>query len=149
MSKRLTDFDSGATIVQSLMEHIGISNLNDLARELNTTTQSIVKLMNDETLLVRHIFHWIAQNWEPGLFDKIYFSHKPNHNAKGKMPEKCTRCGKLSSDVEPRVSFGYSAGNLCVNCCYVYRDQCGLDRPEGHPSELDESSYVNPYRVDL
>jgi hypothetical protein len=61
----------------------------------------------------------------------------------------CSKCGETEG-VEKRWSFGYYAGRLCRECCFSYRDHCGLDQEMGHPSDLDESSWINADRaVDL
>jgi len=53
--------------------------------------------------------------------------------------ERCTKCGKMRNDVEPRTSYGIYAGKLCEPCCGSYRDNCGLDQPQGNPyTDLDE-----------
>lgn len=54
--------------------------------------------------------------------------------------DTCTRCGELKpGKVRERYSFGIYAGRLCDDCCYTYRDNCGLDQPQGNPySDLDE-----------
>jgi hypothetical protein len=59
---------------------------------------------------------------------------------------RCTKCGEESRDVEERWSFGYYAGRLCRECCYSYRDHCGIDQEMGLPSDLDETPYINPNR---
>jgi hypothetical protein len=51
----------------------------------------------------------------------------------------CTGCGKDSDSVEIRYSFGIYAGRLCDTCCGKYRDNCGLNQPQGNPYvELNE-----------
>ena len=50
----------------------------------------------------------------------------------------CGRCGKAGYDVEERYSFGVYAGKLCPSCCSSFRDNCGLDQPQGNPADLDE-----------
>ena len=50
----------------------------------------------------------------------------------------CTGCGKVSDDVDSRYSFGIYAGKLCVACCAGYRDNCGIDQPQGDPTKLAE-----------
>jgi len=57
----------------------------------------------------------------------------------------CTRCGEIREDVEARDSFGVYAGRLCVPCCATYRDNCGLDRPQGRPEDLDEPYWEEDY----
>lgn len=61
----------------------------------------------------------------------------------------CTSCGEESETVEQRWSFGYYAGRICLRCAYKYKDHCGEDMPMGHPSDLDETPYINPHKVDL
>lgn len=56
------------------------------------------------------------------------------------MPE-CTSCGQERDDVESRYSFGYYAGRLCVPCCSKFRDNCGLDQPQGDVTTLSEFEY--------
>lgn len=52
---------------------------------------------------------------------------------------RCTSCGRERNDVEERYSFGIYAGRLCEDCCYKYRDHCGIDQPQGNPyTDLDE-----------
>lgn len=57
--------------------------------------------------------------------------------------ENCFGCGEMRPDVERRYSFGVYAGALCIPCCTKYRDNCGLDQPQGSPADLDE-----PYEAD-
>ena len=52
------------------------------------------------------------------------------------MP-RCTRCGKVKPDVEERYSFGVYAGRLCTECCFGYRDHCGIDQEQGRPEVLE------------
>lgn len=51
--------------------------------------------------------------------------------------ETCTRCGS-TEEVEERYSFGIYAGRLCKECCYGYRDHCGIDQEQGNPYTLEE-----------
>ena len=53
------------------------------------------------------------------------------------MEINCTCCGS-TKDVEPRCSFGIYAGRLCRECCFGYRDHCGIDQEQGNPYTLDE-----------
>ena len=53
------------------------------------------------------------------------------------MEITCTSCGS-TKDVEPRYSFGIYAGRLCRECCFGYRDHCGIDQEQGNPYTLDE-----------
>ena len=50
----------------------------------------------------------------------------------------CTGCGEERDDVERRYSFGFYAGRLCEKCCTRYRDNCGLDQPQGDQTDTDE-----------
>lgn len=50
---------------------------------------------------------------------------------------RCSRCGEKKNDIEERYSYGIYAGRLCVNCCSGYRDNCGLDQPQGDQRELE------------
>ena len=50
----------------------------------------------------------------------------------------CGRCGMVGDSVEERYSYGVYAGRLCPACCSSYRDNCGLDQPQGNPADLDE-----------
>lgn len=53
--------------------------------------------------------------------------------------EFCSKCGKHDPEnVQERFSFGVYAGRLCSDCCIDYRDHCGIDQPQGDPSNLDE-----------
>lgn len=46
--------------------------------------------------------------------------------------DRCTHCGQTKPrEVEERYSHGLYVGRLCEECCYKYRDHCGLDRPQG------------------
>jgi len=58
-----------------------------------------------------------------------------------------TRCRKCVSteDVEERYSFGVYAGILCKECCYGYRDHCGIDQEQGSPNNLDEPYWEEDY----
>ena len=49
----------------------------------------------------------------------------------------CGGCGGFKADVEPRFSYGVPAGKRCKECCYGYRDHCGIDQPQGSPAELE------------
>ena len=51
---------------------------------------------------------------------------------------KCRRCRKEKNDVQERYSYGVYAGILCIPCCSSYRDNCGVDQPQGDPQDLDE-----------
>jgi hypothetical protein len=51
--------------------------------------------------------------------------------------EKCTKCGNIGG--KPRYSFGIYAGRLCYDCCFSYRDHCGIDQSQGNPYALDEN----------
>lgn len=51
---------------------------------------------------------------------------------------RCTSCGKEKNSTEERYSFGVYAGRLCTDCCYGYRDHCGIDQNQGNPADLDE-----------
>lgn len=51
---------------------------------------------------------------------------------------KCRKCREMVPYVAERYSFGVYAGKFCDNCCYKYRDHCGLDQPQGSPDDLDE-----------
>jgi hypothetical protein len=53
----------------------------------------------------------------------------------------CTRCGVDRPDVRERISFGVYAGRICEECCYDFRDHCGLDQPQGDFRDLDEEYY--------
>jgi len=57
------------------------------------------------------------------------------------IKERCTSCGKAKDDVEVRYSFGIYAGRLCVDCCGKYRDNCGIDQPQGRAEDTDEFVY--------
>lgn len=50
----------------------------------------------------------------------------------------CTSCGEIKPDVRGRYSFGIYAGRLCEDCCWGYRDNCGIGQPQGDPKTLDE-----------
>ena len=50
----------------------------------------------------------------------------------------CGYCQEIRDDVEVRYSFGVYAGKMCTDCCHGYRDNCGLDQPQGSPQDLDE-----------
>lgn len=50
---------------------------------------------------------------------------------------RCWLCGKKSENVEDRYSFGVYAGRLCLECCFKYRDHCGIDGEQGRPEELE------------
>jgi len=56
----------------------------------------------------------------------------------------CSKCGS-KKQVEERHSFGVYAGILCKDCCYSYRDHCGIDQPQGRRADLDE---YEPYDED-
>ena len=53
---------------------------------------------------------------------------------------KCNYCHeeRINNDIEERYSFGVYAGKMCTDCCYGYRDHCGIDQPQGSPNDLDE-----------
>lgn len=53
------------------------------------------------------------------------------------MELTCTSCGS-TKDVESRYSYGIYAGRLCRECCYGYRDHCGIDQEQGNPYTLEE-----------
>jgi len=51
----------------------------------------------------------------------------------------CSRCNQHKpGNVEDRYSFGQYAGRLCVACCAIYSDNCGLDGSQGDPTTLAE-----------
>ena len=54
--------------------------------------------------------------------------------------QECSRCHSTKY-VEERYSFGVYAGVLCIDCCTMYRDHCGVDQPQGSPNDLDEPYY--------
>ena len=51
---------------------------------------------------------------------------------------KCNYCHEEKTAIEERYSFGVYAGTMCTECCYSYRDHCGIDQPQGSPNDLDE-----------
>lgn len=51
---------------------------------------------------------------------------------------KCSNCQQDKSSVEERYSFDVYAGKLCRECCFKYRDHCGIDQDQGRASDLDE-----------
>ena len=51
---------------------------------------------------------------------------------------RCRECREQDDTVTERYSFGVYAGRLCESCCSTYRDNCGLDRPQGDYADLDE-----------
>lgn len=58
----------------------------------------------------------------------------------------CPRCKKKKPNAnQERYSFGVYAGRFCDDCCLTYRDHCGLDQPQGNPSDLDEPLEPEPY----
>lgn len=54
----------------------------------------------------------------------------------------CRSCGHVGDDVEDRYSYGVYAGHLCAECCYGFRDHCGIDGEQGDPADLDEPYYA-------
>lgn len=51
---------------------------------------------------------------------------------------RCRNCRVWDYGVTERYSFGVYAGKLCESCCSMYRDNCGLDQPQGNYADLDE-----------
>tara|TARA_R110002110_G_scaffold274753_1_gene489965 strand:+ start:84 stop:386 length:303 start_codon:yes stop_codon:yes gene_type:complete len=51
---------------------------------------------------------------------------------------RCNKCQKEKAEVEERYSFGVYAGIFCRECCFTYRDHCGIDQPQGSSNDLDE-----------
>jgi hypothetical protein len=79
----------------------------------------IANLKGDFLLPVANVLEWIeARNGKPLLW--------------------CSGCGHYLPDVEERWSFGVYAGKLCRRCCLGFKDHCGIDQPQGDPSELTE-----------
>lgn len=64
----------------------------------------------------------------------------PRHLARIRDTEVCPKCRSHvpQGDVTQRYSFGVYAGKLCTECCYTYRDACGLEGGQGDPADLDE-----------
>jgi len=58
-----------------------------------------------------------------------------NHNPE---QEECPKCHEKKDDIEVRYSFGVYAGKFCTDCCAGYRDNCGVNQPQGSPNDLDE-----------
>ena len=56
----------------------------------------------------------------------------------------CTSCGS-EKDVEPRYSFGFYAGRLCLKCCAKYEDNCGVNEEQGDWRDLDEDVWGEDY----
>jgi len=50
---------------------------------------------------------------------------------------RCNSCGEIREDIEERYSYGVYAGTFCTQCCYKYRDNCGIDQSQGNPSDLE------------
>lgn len=59
---------------------------------------------------------------------------------------ECPRCEQQvpQSEVGERYSFTVYAGRFCDDCCFDYRDRCGLDGPQGNPQDLDEPLEPEP-----
>jgi len=57
-----------------------------------------------------------------------------------KQSEICPRChdNVPEGTVYERYSFSVYAGKFCDGCCSGYRDNCGLDQPQGDQKDLDE-----------
>ncbi len=59
-----------------------------------------------------------------------------------KEPQKkmgeCPKCHEKKDDIEVRYSFGVYAGKFCTDCCAGFRDNCGVNQPQGSPNDLDE-----------
>jgi hypothetical protein len=51
---------------------------------------------------------------------------------------KCPKCKEQVPYIAERFSFGVYAGRFCDECCSRYRDNCGLNEPQGNPADLDE-----------
>ena len=132
--------------------------LSDKHREiLDCLTEDIQNLVEKDWLkagLTSHFTYMVNKRFHEGssanLEDMVYVQ---SHIAKGivnlwwKEQEakaleglvRCTKCGAMREDVEPRYSFGIYAGMLCIPCCGGYRDNCGVDQPQGNPyTDLDE-----------
>lgn len=58
---------------------------------------------------------------------------------------KCSRCHEDKPDVEERYSYGVYAGRYCTDCCSSYRDNCGVDQPQGRPEDLGEPYWEDEY----
>lgn len=54
------------------------------------------------------------------------------------LRSSCSECGTSKGDIRSRYSFGVYAGRLCKECCFMYRDNCGLDGEQGNYADLDE-----------
>ena len=74
---------------------------------------------------------------EPDHIDIIRTPFREGH--------RCGKCGEIRDDVEDRDSYGIYAGRFCVPCCSSYRDNCGVDRPQGDPADLDETYEAEDY----
>lgn len=61
--------------------------------------------------------------------------------------KKCPKCRELkpSRQIQHRDSYHVYAGYFCEECCYGYRDRCGLGGRQGNPSDLDETYYEEDY----
>ena len=61
--------------------------------------------------------------------------------------KKCPKCRELkpSRQIQHRDSYHVYAGYFCEECCYGYRDRCGLGGHQGNPSDLEEAYYEEDY----
>lgn len=62
---------------------------------------------------------------------------------------ECPRCHESipKSQIYERYSYTVYAGKFCDNCCYSYRDNCGLDGRQGDPQDLDEPLYSDQLEI--
>lgn len=69
----------------------------------------------------------------------VYYMESPQ--------KKCPKCRELkpSRQIQHRDSYHVYAGYFCEECCYGYRDRCGLGGHQGNPSDLDETYYEDDY----
>lgn len=58
--------------------------------------------------------------------------------------KKCGKCQERKSehDIQERHSYGVYAGVFCTDCCYSYRDHCGIDGDQGTPGEYEDMGGV-------